>query len=233
MAVPGLLDYVLWLASGLFQAVVVVCLFRPTSIRRYLTLCLYMLSSLLISVARFLVLQRYGFTSTEYIYFYYYSDALGTIALFFAVISLYQLVFEEMRASIYIRGASILLLGATTLFSYGVVHQHVTQLTTRFVVELSQNLYFVGVVLTYLLWGALLKLREMRTRLIHLVLSLGIYFSASAGAYALRNMLPTLELTKLIPPLAGTFMPLAWAYTFLRVSEEARLATARVATPNR
>ena len=36
--------------------------------------------------------------------------------------------------------------------------------------------YFVGVVLTYLLWGAILKLRETRTRLIQLVLALGDLF---------------------------------------------------------
>jgi hypothetical protein len=119
------------------------------------------------------------------------------------------------------------------VFSYLLVRQHQTQLTNRFVVELSQNLYFVGVVLTYLLWGAVIKLRETRTRLVQLVLALGIYFSASAGAYALRNMYPGLAITKFIPPLAGTFLPLAWAYTFWRVSEDARLAPARLAAPGR
>jgi hypothetical protein len=95
-------------------------------------------------------------------------------------------------------------------------------------VELSQNLYFVGVVLTYVLWGAVVKLRETRTRLVQLVLALGIYFSASAAAYALRNMFPSLAVTHFIPPLAGTFLPLAWAYTFWKVSETARLAPGRL-----
>ena len=79
------------------------------------------------------------------------------------------------------------------MFSYAVVHQNRTHLTTHFVVEMSQNVYFVGVVLTYLLWGAILKLHETRTRLIQLVLALGIYFSADAGSYALRNLFPGLE----------------------------------------
>ena len=65
------------------------------------------------------------------------------------------------------------------------------------------------------------------------MLALGIYFSASAGAYALRNIAPDLGLAKFIPILAGTFLPLAWAYTFLKIPEEARLATARVAVPHR
>jgi amino acid transporter len=78
-----------------------------------------------------------------------------------------------------------------------------------------------------------MKLRETRTRLIQLVLSLGIFFSGSAGAYALRNLVSGMEVAKFIPPLMGTFLALAWAYTFLKVPEEARLATARVAAPNR
>jgi hypothetical protein len=41
-------------------------------------------------------------------------------------------------------------------------------------------------------------------------------------------MYPTLTITKMIPPLAGTFLPLAWAYTFWMVSEDARLAPARL-----
>jgi glucan phosphoethanolaminetransferase (alkaline phosphatase superfamily) len=100
---------------------------------------------------------------------------------------------------------------------------------------LGQNLYFVGVVLTYLLWGAILKLRETRTRLIQLVLALGVYFSATACTYALRNLFPNLEssVLKSIFPVVGLWLPVAWAYTFAKVSEDARLATARLAAGTR
>jgi len=231
--VLGPIDYLLWFASAFLEAGVVVCSIRARCLRRYLILNLCMLAGFLVNVSRFVVFVRYGFGSSEYLYFYYYSDALGTILLYFSVMSLYQLVFEQMAVSGYLRGLSIALLAGTACFSYMVVNQHTTQLTTRFVVELSQNLYFIGVVLTYLLWGALLKLRETRTRLIQLVLALGIFFSASAGAYALRNLVPGLAFVKFIPPLVGTFFPLAWCYTFLKVPEEARLAIARLAAPNR
>ncbi|HKW89977.1 MAG TPA: hypothetical protein VJN21_14595, partial [Candidatus Acidoferrales bacterium] len=81
------------------------------------------------------------------------------------------------------------------------------------------------------LWGAILKLRETRTRLVQLVLALGIFFSADAATYALRNLFPTFqgEFLKFIPPLLGAFLPLAWAYTFTKIPEEARLLTARLA----
>jgi hypothetical protein len=150
--------------------------------------------------------------------------------LFFVVIQLYQHAFVEMRVSRYIRSAAALLLIITAGFSYAVIHQNKDHLTSRFAVELGQNLYFVGVVLTYLLWGAILKLRETRTRLIQLVLALGIYFSATAGTYALRNLFPGLESTilKSVFPLVGVWLPAAWAYTFFKVPEDARLATARL-----
>lgn len=192
-----------------------------------------MLGSLVLSVCRFVIFMRCGYASSEYLYFYYYSDAVDTVLLYSCIMGLYQHVLTEMGVSKYVRVGSMLLLGGTALVSFLLVREHTNQLTTRFVVELSQNLYFVGVVLTYLLWGTVVKLSETRTRLIQLVLALGIFFSASAGAYALRNMVPGLEIVKFVPPLAGTFLPLAWTYTFLRIPEEARLATARLAAPNR
>ncbi len=118
----------------------------------------------------------------------------------------------------------------TALFSYAVVYQSQAKLVTHFVVELSQNLYFVGLVLTYVLWGAVLKLRETRTRLIQLVLSLGVYFSLFAANYALRNLYPSMNsVLQFLPPLFACFLPAAWTYAFLRIPEDARLAPARLA----
>ncbi|MHB8539673.1 MAG: hypothetical protein ACYDCD_01840 [Candidatus Acidiferrales bacterium] len=186
-----------------------------------------------VTIAQDIVLQRFGVASPIYSYVYYYSDSLLTISLFFVIMSFYQQVFQQMGVGRYVRGASVLLLSATAVFSYLVVRQNTSHLTSRFVVELGQNLYFVGVILTYLLWGAIVKLRETRTRLIQLVLALGIFFSADAGAYAMRNLFPGLQVSflRFVPPLVGLFLPLAWAYTFTKISEDARLETARVAAP--
>ncbi|HEV8384460.1 MAG TPA: hypothetical protein VGQ11_06270, partial [Candidatus Acidoferrales bacterium] len=106
-------------------------------------------------------------------------------------------------------------------------------LVNKFVVELSQNLYFVGLVLTYLLWGAVMKLRETRTQIIQLVSALGVYFSAFAGSYAFHNLSAghiNVVLWTYLPQLLALWLPLAWAYTFAKIPQEARLATARVAT---
>jgi hypothetical protein len=183
-----------------------------------------------VDLGRYKILSEYGQGSTQYLYFYYYSDAILTIFLYFALCTLYSHVFSEMNAERYVKMGALLLLGGTAIFTYAVVQQSTAKLVTHFAAELSQNLYFVGVVLTYVLWGAILKLRETRTRLIQLVLSLGVYFSLLAANYAIRNLYPSLS-SVFIPlvQIFGTFLPLAWAYAFWRLPEEARLVPSRLA----
>lgn len=229
----GPLDYGLALLSFLTEAYLVVRLCTSKNTLRYLFLNVYMLATIGATIGQDIALRHFGVTSPNYAYVYYYTDALLTISLFFVIMSFYHQVFQLMGAGKYVRWGSVLLLSGTALLSYLVVRRMPAyQVTTRFVIEMSQNLYFVGVVLTYLLWGAVIKLRETRTRLIQLILALGIFFSADAANYALYNLFPHLEANflKWIPPVMGTFLPLAWAYTFTRIPEEARLETARVAT---
>ncbi len=228
--VLGPTQYLFWSLGILLEASVLVCAFARQSFRRYILLNLYMAATLFAEIGRFQILKHFGFSSREFAYFYFYSDALLTILLYFAVISLYALILDEMKAERYVRLGAVLLLGGTALFSYAVVQQSSSKMLSHFVFELSQNLYFVGLVLTFVLWGAILKLRETRTRVIQFVLSLGVYFSAFAATYALRNLFPNLDWprTYLVPTL-GILLPLAWAHTFWRVPEEARLAPARLA----
>jgi len=213
---------------------VVVCAIKRSAFRRYFFLNLYMASEVVASAIRFEILQHYGFTSPNYAYFYFYSDALLTILLFLVLSSLYSEVFRELNAERYIQMGSVVLFAGTALFSFAVVEQSSAKLLSHFVYEISQNLYFVGLVLTYILWAAILKLRETRTRLIQLVLSLGVYFSLYAANYALRNLYPSAEaLFTVLNPLIGCFLPFAWAYAFWKLPEEARLAPAGLAVSHR
>jgi hypothetical protein len=90
----------------------------------------------------------------------------------------------------------------------------------------------VGLVLTYILWGAVLKLRETRTRLVQFVLALGLYFSAYAAGYALVNLATQNSIVYYIAPVFGCLLPLAWTVTMWRYNEESRLVPAQlVAVP--
>ena len=218
----------------------VVCAIKRSAFRRYLFLNIYMSAEVLASMVRFEILHKYGFQSLTYAYFYYYSDALLTILLFLTLSSLYSDVFSELNAERYVQMGSVVLLAGTALFSFAVVQQSFTtvqpsgKIFFHFVLETSQNLYFVGLVLTYILWAAVLKLRETRARLIQLVLSLGVYFSLYAANYALRNLYPSVEaIFVVLNPLIGCFLPFAWAYAFWKLPEEARLAPAQLAVTSR
>jgi hypothetical protein len=226
---PGSVGMALWILGTVLEILAVVCIYRREAIRRYFFLCFYMLVSVVASAGRFHILQHYGLSSLEYRYFYFYSDALLTIALYFAVISLFSHVFEEMGIERYLRFAAGLLLAGTALFSYAIVSQSSARIPTHFAFELSQNLYFVGLALTYVLWGAIVKLRETRTQLIQIVLSLGIYFSVYAASYALSNLAPGLySYTRYLLPAFSCLLPLSWAYAFWRLPVNARLAPARL-----
>ena len=227
---PDSIGYTIWFLGALLEVCVVVSALAKRSFGRYLCLNLYMLFSFLVSVGRYQVLNHYGLHSPEYKYFYFYSDAVLTVFLYLALITLYLHVFDEMNVEKYVRLAAVLLLAGTALFSYMVVQQSQDKmLTGPFFRELSQNLYFVGLILTYVLWGAILKLRETRTQLIQLVLSLGIYFSAFAATFALGNMFPTFQFFGYVVPIFGCLLPLAWAYALWRLPPDARMATARLA----
>lgn len=211
-----------------------VCALKRGAFRRYFLLNVYMAASVVVSLSRYRVLAHWGYSSAEYLRFYFFSDALLTILLYFALISLYAHVFSDMNAGRALRLGAIVLLAGTALFSYAVVQQSNALLITRFVVELSQNLYFVGLVLTYVLWAAIMKMHESRTQLVQLVLSLGVYFSLFAATYALTNLYPAKsEFLAPFVQLFGFVLPLAWAYAFWRLSTDDRIAPARLALVSR
>ena len=230
---PGPAGLIIWFLGTAFELTFVVCSLARKSFLRYLFLNLYLLLSTTVSIGRFFILWTYGGnTSDQYMYFYYYSDALLTLALFVALISLYSHVLGELRAGEYVKWGAVFLLLGTAGFSYAVVAQSTERLSTSFAYELSQNLYFVGLVLTYILWGAVLKLRETRTRLVQIILALGVYFSGYAASYALMNFSGKYSLIQYLSGALGCFLPLSWSLTMLRYTDESRLVPARlVAVP--
>lgn len=229
---PGPIANLIWYLGTALELLFVVCSIYRKSFTRYLYLNLYFLLTVASSVFRHSVLVRSGVSSDEYRYAYFYSDALLMLVLYVALISLYSRVFEELHISRYVRVCAVLLLLGTAGFCYAVVVQSQERLSTNFAYELSQNLHFVGLVLTYLLWGAILKLGETRTRLVQIVLSLGLYFSAYAASYALVNFADKYSILLYLGPIVWCLLPLSWIFTMLRYSEESRLVPAHlVAVP--
>jgi hypothetical protein len=230
---PGVLALLIWLTGTAFELAFVVCSIARRSFFRYFFLNLYFLAVIGSSITRFFFLTRFGVSTDEYRYAYFFTDVLLTLGLYVALISLYSFVFEELQFAKYLRLTAILLLLGTALFSYAVVAQSSERLATTFAYELSQNLYFVGLVLTYILWGAILKLRETRTRLVQFVLALGVYFSAYAASYALGNMASRYSVLQVLGPVVSCLLPLAWTMTMVRHPEDSRLVPAQLVAVER
>lgn len=225
---PGPLTLGIWYVGIVLEIAFVVCSIARKSFFRYIFLNAYILLGLGSDAGRYFFLSKFGQGSDEYRYAYFYTDALLTLALYLALISLFSCVFGELRFNRYVRFGAVILLLGTALFSYAVVVQSEHRLATTFAYELSQNLYFVGLVLTYILWGAVLKLRETRTRVVQFVLSLGLYFSAYAACYALGNLSSQYSVVQYLSGGIGCLLPLAWTVTMWRHSEESRLEPARL-----
>jgi len=230
---PGTLASFIWLAGTALELAFVVCSIARKSFFRYFLLNLYFLEVIASSITRYFFLTRFGFTTDEYRYAYFFTDVFLTLTLYIALISLYSRVFAELQFGKYLRLTAILLLLGTALFSYAVVAQSSDRLATMFAYELSQNLYFVGLVLTYILWGAILKLRETRTRLVQFVLALGVYFSAYAASYALGNLASKYSVLNILGPVLSCLLPLSWTMTMWRHTEESRLVPAQLVAVER
>jgi uncharacterized membrane protein YphA (DoxX/SURF4 family) len=222
----GSTQYAVWFSVLLAECLFVVCALFRREFLRYLLLNLYMLLCVVGNFGVYICSRAYGVHSREYFYSYYSSDILLSVVMYFVIAGLFTQVFAGTNFGRYVRGAAAILLGLTVVFSYISAWHSGRELTAQFAAELEQDLNFVGVVLIYVLWGAVIKLRETRVRLVQVVLALGVYFSAVAGTFALFNLFPSLELSGLhwLPPVIALWLPLAWTYTFARVPEEARLA---------
>ena len=229
----GLFDYLLWLLSFAAEVYVLALALKGKDFLRYFTLNLYVLATALVTVGQYVEIRFHGFASHQYLFYYYYSDSLLSILMYLAIIGFYQHVFRGFRVAGFIRVVATAILAGVAAISFFAIWKSESNLTNRFVVELARNLYFVGVALTYLLWIAMVKLREVRLRVVQLVLSLGVFFSASAAAYALRYFFPNYAILKMVPPILGCWLPLSWAYTFTKVPEEAQLASADMAALQR
>jgi hypothetical protein len=216
-------DYLLWIAGGVAGLWVVARSIAERTFLRYLPLNLYLLAVVMVSVFQFLVIRAYGLVSPTYVFVYYYSDCVLTLFLYLVILGFYQQVFEGSQVSRHLRVAAAVVFGAVVLVTFSVVQDQKDHLYTRLVVGVSRNLYFIGMVLTLLLCSALVHMHETRLRLVQLVGSLGIYFSAYSATYALRYLFPEMAwLLITIPPMLGTGLAFAWAWAFVRVPDQAR-----------
>ncbi|MBI4461780.1 MAG: hypothetical protein HY653_02635 [Acidobacteria bacterium] len=216
----GTYDYVIAALSVLLSlGTALVCL-RQQLFYRYFLLNLYLIVSTIFTLATQYLIHTAGYTSIEYFYFYYTGDAIGTIVGYLAIASLFDQMLRHSILSRYVRPTLGIFFLLVVVISGVFISRSVDHLYSRFVIEFQQNMYFVGVLLTFLLWLSMSYLGAETRRFALLVSGLGIYFAAHACNYAARFLFPGMaDLATRIPPLAYNLMILVWFYTFLRIPE--------------
>ena len=218
---PGLYEeIILW--SGLLcaLAIVVVCL-RTRCFAQYYILCIYLLSNVAFTLGCYYVIHAYGYDSDEYLYFYYTGDAIVTVLNYLLIGSFFNYVLRHSVFHKYVQLTIFFFFVGVVIVSGIFISGSVDRFYSSWVIEFEQNMYFVGVLLTFLLWMTITYLGAETRRFALLVSGMGVFFAAHAANYAIRSLFPSLSaLTLIVPPLAYNFMVGLWLYTFLWVPEE-------------
>jgi len=209
-------DYAIWIAGALLYLCAALLAIRNGEFKRHLWVNVYLLSCLAGTIGEWIVFQRFGFYSVQYLYFYYYLESSLSVLLYFVVVGFYQELLEEMGASQGIRIATILILSATAVTTFAIVEAHREHMISRFVVELGRNLNFIGGALTYILLLAMAKVPSSSRRLLQLVSALGVYFCVLSLTYGVRMFHPEWRIIKILPQLTGLWIAAAWAYAFAK-----------------
>ena len=215
---PTTAQYACWFAGILAELLVVVFSLSLGLFRKYLALNLYMATCVIVSLLRFYVLTVHSFESEAYRYLYFYSDCALTIVLYLFVLSLFLSLTDNPQTKKKITVGLLFVLGFTALFTYDAVNLSSARIFTHFAYELSQNLFFVGLPLSFLLLGLAIKKRAETKVVLQLSFLLALCFGSYAVSYGLSNSHNYLELNHFVANI-GLLFPLGTAYVIADASE--------------
>ena len=205
-------DLTLWLLTTFVEAFVVYLFLVQGLFRKFLLLNFYLMLSATISIGQYFVLRHFGFRSSEYAYFYFYTDALLTICLFLSICELSaRLVGTKMPRRIVVLWSAGALL-ATVCFSFSVASSAASRVATHFVFELSQNIYFACCLAIVLLWVWKLRNDPEDRIAVRLVSILSVYFSLFLLVYGARELAPRPPDLDSLYPMISAWLPLGCGF---------------------
>lgn len=200
-------QYLLWAGCAIAEVLALYIAIECGQLRRFWDLYVYFGLCCITSVSRYVILRQSGLRSLEYAYFYYYSDAMLTIVLSLVAVRLFGHVYKlKTWKGIPLRVAIPGMLGVA-IFSYSVVESHDSRLLTRFVVELSQNLYFSIVLLLAAAWVGTFVKKLRANAEVKLLWVFLIYSVILVSVYCARNLHPQSSVdTSVMAELAGVWL---------------------------
>jgi len=143
----------LWVYATVLSVFAAFVIIVRHQFRRFSVLATYFAIVAAVSLLRMHVLNAYGFQSSEYAYFYYFSDLLPCVLLYFVVATLYRKVFPAKRAHLRVRVGSILIAAGVGIWSLAIAQTASSRLMSRWIFEYSQDLYFVSAIAALILFG--------------------------------------------------------------------------------
>jgi hypothetical protein len=219
---------ILFVGDSLALAFVAICVWKSV-FRRYLYLNLYSTSLLACSAVRQLVLHAYGRSSPTYFFTYFLSDLLLAVALYMAILSVFDIILRDSPLRNKARTAFASCFAIVAAISYFAISNSISHIYSHYIIALQQNMYFASVVLTILLCITLAHLRVEDPQLRVLVYALGVFGGMQAGGYALQNLLPKESfdawwvVIRRILPLSTHVLLALWCSALVRVPALSRV----------
>jgi hypothetical protein len=221
-------QYLLWMGATLLAGYVAALGWRLGVARRFPFLTVYLLLSLCVELSRWAIVERWGFTPELYMNFYYGSDLLLAVALYFVILELQRRLLPAQLWRLLHR-CSLAIVGLWTVVSYAEIWTFDKQRLMLCAYELSSNLWFVSLGLILILW-VIIRVRDLpRGIAAQMVQVWGIYFLLMASTYVLFhffNTLPTSapRLHLEMPVMAEVWLPLGLGFAILNKSQNGRSA---------
>lgn len=213
-------SYAVWAAICLAKLIALGAAFFRRPYRHLNSLKGYLIVSLLGEACEFFALQRYGFTSLQYRHAYFASDLTITILGFFVLVHLLEQAFEQtsMKLPGLRAGAMLVFSGAATLSGFFTFKQFGHSLPA-FNAQLEQNLSFIGMVLTLLLWIAMNVMHLPGVRFRRVVLAFGVLYSSGAIIYSIHSLFGQFSSWRYLVPFSSLLEAGLLAYTLVAPDE--------------
>jgi len=208
-------DMVLWVYDTVLSVFVAFVIILRGQFRRFSVLAMYFAIVAAVSLLRMHALYAYGLSSSEYAYFYYFSDLLLCVFLYFAVVTLYRKVFPAKRTHLRVRVGSVLIAAGVGILSLAVVQATFSRLIPRWFVEYSQDLYPVSAVAALALFGFATYKPKVPKPVHQLAFVFAGYYLFLSLMYMIRYLSPRwgVPLGGLVG-FFGMWLPLGVAYVF-------------------
>ena len=221
-------QYLLWIGATLLAGYVAALGWRLGVARRFPFLTAYLVLSFFAELSRVVILVRLGLRSGLWMNFYYGSDLLLAVALYFVILELQRRLLPAQLWRLLHR-CSLAIVGLWTVASYGEIWKSDRQRLMLCSYELSSNLQFVSLGLILILW-VIIRVRVLpRGLAAQMVQVWGIYFLLMGSTYVFfyffHNLPPSAPRLHLeLPVMAEVWLPLGLGFAILNKSQNDRSA---------